>query len=101
MKPVFGVPMVIGAAGVPALIVVMPVKVPLPSSAPLARVELLITPFRVMLLPRMKPGSWAAVTVPETFGSVVWLVPVKFHLVAIALSPGDRYGRPRPLLALR
>ena len=90
MKPVFGVPMVIGAAAVPKLTVVIPVKVPLPSSAPPASVELLMTPFKVMLLPRMKPGSCAAVTVPGTLGSVVWLAPFRFHLVAIAISPGDR-----------
>ena len=41
------------------------------------------------------------ITVPATFGSVVWLRGFKFHLVAMLMSPGDRKGRPRPLLALR
>ena len=71
MKPTFGVPIVIGAEAVPALRVVIPVKVPLPSSAPPASVELLMTPPRAMLFDRMNPGSCAAVTVPATLGKVV------------------------------
>jgi hypothetical protein len=91
-KPVFGVPMMIGAAAVPALIIVIPVNPPLPSSAPVASVELLMTPFNVMLLERMKPGSCAAVTIPGMLGNVVWLEAVRFHLVGMAISPGDKYG---------
>src|ERR1700733_7286201 len=100
-RPTFGVPMMIGAAAVPALIVVIPVKPPLPSIAPVARVALLITLLSVTLLERMRPGNCAAGTVPGIFGNVVLLAAVRFHWVAMAISPGDRKGRPRPLLAAR
>ncbi len=90
MRPTFGVPMVIGSATVPTFRLVMPVKVPFPSRAPLARVELLIPPALAMFWLRMNPGNWAAVTVPEMLGRVVALAGFRFQLVAMAMSPGDR-----------
>ena len=113
MKPTFGEPIQIGLDGVPALNSVMPVKVPLPASAPFVEFPLLSTeplPARVALLIPQEQSRWYSRqtrcprpdfredeagqlrrrTVPEKFGKVVVLAGLRFHCVASATSPGDK-----------
>ena len=97
IKPDWGVPTV---TAVPRVKLVTPVKVPLASRVPPARVALLMTLETLRFWLRMKPGSWPTVTAPVP-GMVVALAGLRFHWAASAMSPGVRYGRPLPPLAPR